>query len=350
MSEPTRLRIVDVDPADPAGFEPFYDVYATASRHGPQGEYATVWQRDEVRVAMGDPDDRMLRIGWAGWVEDRVVATGWMQASTVDNTDLANVLVCCAPSDRGHGYAAAMLAHVEDQARARGRERLVAEVTWPYEAGAAGPGSEELAWAGRQGFELGLVDVQRRLPLPVPTELLDALAAEAAIHHEGYELRSFNGPVPDELAEGWVALDATLMTEAPMGDIEREAETADVARLRAEEAMIAKQGRVKVNTVAMAPPGHSGERELVAYTDIAVTVHESERAYQWGTLVRTDHRGHRLGLAVKVANLRLLQETHPQITTVVTYNADVNAPMVAVNERLGFRPVQWLGELQKKLG
>ena len=81
-----------------------------------------------------------------------------------------------------------------------------------------------------------------------------------------------------------------------------------------------------------------------------MTEHESERGYQWGTLVRPDHRGHRLGLAVKVANVRLLQETHPRITTVVTFNADVNAPMVAVNERLGFVPVQWMGELQKKLG
>ena len=34
----------------------------------------------------------------------------------------------------------------------------------------------------------------------------------------------------------------------------------------------------------------------------------------------------------------------------VTFNADVNAPMVAVNERLGFVPVQWMGELQKRLG
>jgi GNAT superfamily N-acetyltransferase/RimJ/RimL family protein N-acetyltransferase len=354
MTEPTNLRIVDVDPSDPAGFEPFYEVYAAALRHGPQGEYATVWQPHEVRVAMEDPDERVFRIGWAGWVAEpdvgsRVVATGWMQASTVDNTDLASVMICCAPSDRGHGYAAAMLAHVEDQARARGRERLVAEVTWPYEAGADGTGSDELAWARRQGFELGLVDVQRRLPLPVPDELLDALAAESAAHHEGYELRSFTGPIPEELAEGWVALDASLMTEAPMGDIEREPETADVSKLRADEAMTAKQGRVKVNTGALAPPDDSGERELVAYTDIAVTLQESERAYQWGTLVRTDYRGHRLGLAVKVANVRLLQKTHPQITTVVTYNADVNAPMVAVNERLGYRPVQWLGELQKRI-
>jgi RimJ/RimL family protein N-acetyltransferase len=117
-----------------------------------------------------------------------------------------------------------------------------------------------------------------------------------------------------------------------------------VDRYRAEEAMVARQGRVKISTGALAPDGR-----LVAYTDLVLTVHESERAYQWGTLVRPDHRGHRLGLAVKVANLRVLQESQPQITTVVTYNADVNAPMVAVNEQLGFVPVQWMGELQKKL-
>ena len=105
--------------------------------------------------------------------------------STVDNTDLANVLVCCAPADRGHGYAAAMLAHVEEQARARGRTGWSSEVNWPYAAGADGTGSADLAWARRQGFELGLVDVQRRLPLPVPAERLDALAAEAAAPPRG---------------------------------------------------------------------------------------------------------------------------------------------------------------------
>jgi len=129
-----------------------------------------------------------------------------------------------------------------------------------------------------------------------------------------------------------------------MGEIDREEETTDVAAIRAEEALLDRQGRVRLGTAALSPEG-----ELVAYTDIVVTEHESERGYQWGTLVRPDHRGHRLGLAVKVANLRRLQETRPQITTLVTFNADVNAPMVAVNERLGYRAVQWMGELQKKL-
>jgi GNAT superfamily N-acetyltransferase len=338
------MNIVRVDPADPAGFEAFYAVYAAASKAGPAGDFAAVWQPEEVRVALADPDQRRVRTAWAGWVDGSVAATGWLEASTVDNIDLASVLVCCHPDQRGHGHAAAMLEHVEGEARARGRSRLVAEINWPYEAGPEGAGSSELAWARRHGFELGLLDVQRRLALPVAEEVLDRLAAEAAAHHHGYELRSFTGPIPDELAEAWVRLEATLATEAPMGEIERESEAADVDALRAREAMVLAQGRTKVNSVALAPDG-----DLVALSDIAVTVHESDRAYQWGTLVRPDHRGHRLGMAVKVANLRRLQQTQPQISTVVTYNADVNAPMVAINDALGFRPVAYMGELQKKL-
>ena len=337
-------RIDAVDPADRASFDPFHAVYAAASRDGAQGEFTTVWQPDEVRVAMSDPDPRTFRLGWSGRVGDRVVTTGWMSGSTVDNLDMVSVHVCSAPGDRGHGYAAEMLAHLEQEARAMGRERLVSEVNWPYALGAEGAGSAELVWATRHGFELGLADVQRRLAVPVPAAELDELAAEAAPHHQGYELRSFTGPVPADLVDDWAALTATLTTEAPMGEIEREEEVLDAAAVRSEEALLEKQGRVRIGTGAVAPDG-----TLVAYTDFVLTEHESERAYQWGTLVRPDHRGHRLGLAVKVANLRLLQETQPQITTAVTFNADVNATMVAVNDRLGFVPVQWMGELQKRL-
>ena len=350
MTGSSGLRIRDVDPSDRAAFAPFHRIYAESMRHGPAGEFSTVWQLDEVMAAMADPDVRTFRVGWIGWDDDpeggeRPVATGWMSGSTVDNTDLAEVLVCCPPAERGRGFAAEMLGHVEAQARVRGRSRVVGEVVWPYADGADGTGSSDLAWARRQGFELGLLDVQRRLSVPVPTDRLDALAAEAAGHHEGYELRSFTGPVPDDLVEGWAALSASLMTEAPMGEIHREAETADVAAIRAEESLMERQGRVRLGTAVRSPDG-----KLVAYTDLVLTTHESERAYQWGTLVRPDHRGHRLGLAVKVANVRALQESQPQISTVVTFNADVNAPMVAVNERLGFEPVQWMGELQKTLG
>jgi RimJ/RimL family protein N-acetyltransferase len=89
---------------------------------------------------------------------------------------------------------------------------------------------------------------------------------------------------------------------------------------------------------------------VVAYSDLATTVHEPGRAYQWGTLVDPAHRGHRLGLAVKVANLRLLQEERPDVARLTTYNAEVNSHMIGVNEAMGFRPIARLGDFQKMLG
>jgi hypothetical protein len=74
-----------------------------------------------------------------------------------------------------------------------------------------------------------------------------------------------------------------------------------------------------------------------------------ELAMQGGTLVLPDHRGRRLGMGVKVANLRELRAAFPSCAEVVTGNAGVNAAMNAVNDRLGFRVVERCLEMQKRL-
>ena len=48
------------------------------------------------------------------------------------------------------------------------------------------------------------------------------------------------------------------------------------------------------------------------------------------------HRGHRLGLLVKVAMLELLAEREPQLTRILTGNTDANEHMIAINAELGF--------------
>jgi GNAT superfamily N-acetyltransferase len=54
------------------------------------------------------------------------------------------------------------------------------------------------------------------------------------------------------------------------------------------------------------------------------------------TVVHPEHRGHRLGLAVKLANVDVLARQAPDVRVIVTGNAAVNAPMIAVNDMLGF--------------
>jgi hypothetical protein len=87
----------------------------------------------------------------------------------------------------------------------------------------------------------------------------------------------------------------------------------------------------------------------VGYTDIGVNVEQPRVGYQWDTIVLAEHRGHRLGLLLKLANLELLVRTAPGVELVNTWNAEINSHMIAVNEALGFRPVDRWREWQLDL-
>jgi hypothetical protein len=88
--------------------------------------------------------------------------------------------------------------------------------------------------------------------------------------------------------------------------------------------------------------------EAVAHSDLYVLAGDT-MAHQMGTLVRRDHRGHRLGAAVKVANLEALQRDRPDVTQVHTQNAEDNQWMVGINVRLGFEPVGVCPELVRRV-
>ena len=60
-------------------------------------------------------------------------------------------------------------------------------------------------------------------------------------------------------------------------------------------------------------------------------------AHQQITAVTRQHRGHRLGMLLKVMMLSWLAEAEPQIRHIITYNAVPNQYMIAVNEALGHR-------------
>ena len=53
-----------------------------------------------------------------------------------------------------------------------------------------------------------------------------------------------------------------------------------------------------------------------------------------------EHRGHRLGALVKVANLERLLAEAPDARRVHTWNADENTHMNAINDAMGFVPRQ----------
>ncbi|GEP36587.1 GNAT family N-acetyltransferase [Nocardioides psychrotolerans] len=337
------LQIRPVDPFDDPALDAWHGVYLAAERHGRE-DLATPWALEELRVQLQAPTRSRRSLLFLGEVAGEAVVAGNVQLRLLDNLSQAEVLVHTAPEHQRRGHGSALLPVLEQAAREHGRTVLASDTAWPHELGPTGDGAPGIEFARTHGYSFALGDVMRVLRLPVADTLLADLAAQAAPRHTAYSLRSWVGPVPDDLVQGWAELATTLMTEAPLGEMEREPEAVDIAALREGEELGRRQGRTKLNTVAL-----DAEGTVVAYTDIATTVHEPTRAYQWGTLVRRADRGHRLGMAVKVANLALLQRETQGLESVVTWNAEVNDHMIGVNEQLGFRAAERLGELQKRL-
>lgn len=338
-----QLTIRQVDPGDDTAYGAWHAAYLVSQRHGRE-QVATAWTAPEMRVILSTRSHSRWNAAYAGQVDGRVVCAGYLATPLTHNLDAADVGVDVRPDARRRGHGSAMLAHLEQVAREHGRTTLGAEASWPSDADPRGAGESGPDFLTARGFGLGLVEIRRRLVLPVPAQLLDELAAAAAAHHAAYTLRAWVGPVPDELLQGWAEVEASLSTEAPQGELAREPEPPDPAAVRAGEAVLAEQGRTKYNAVALDAGG-----QVVAYTDLATTIHEPGRGYQWGTLVRRQHRGHRLGLAVKVATLQLLQRERDDVQEVVTWNAEVNSHMIGVNQQLGYRPVERAGGFEKRL-
>lgn len=74
-----------------------------------------------------------------------------------------------------------------------------------------------------------------------------------------------------------------------------------------------------------------------------INVYPGGNGYNWMTGVRSSHRGRGLGLAVKVEALRRAKAAG--VTEIRTDNHERNAPMLAVNRRLGYRTlpaIVWL--------
>lgn len=91
---------------------------------------------------------------------------------------------------------------------------------------------------------------------------------------------------------------------------------------------------------------NSGEHLLVLLTDddgqVAAVCNAHwdgrfpDRVFQALTAVARPWRGRGLAKAVKAAMLGLVRQRHPEVRMIVTSNAEVNAPMLSINQRLGF--------------
>ena len=326
-----------VNPRNEPLLRALWEIGHAASAHRPVDLWVD-WEDARRRWPEPGVDRDILFL--AAFHEKRVVGAGRMDLTRKDNTHLAFAEVWVAPSDRRRGYGTALADEVERIARDDGRTTVLTAADAPLDAETDGS-----LFAAARGYQLAGVEETKVVDLAATEHTWAGLASHAAERLGGYRLASWAGPTPEEHVDGLCALYSRFLSEAPLGEMDIRPFTWTRDRLRRTEERMANAGLDHVLVAAVAPDG-----ALAGYSDLSVSRAAPRVGWINSTLVLPEHRGHRLGLAMKV---RLHEETRrrvPECQMVATGNATVNRWMNAVNEQLGYVVVDRCLELQKVLG
>jgi len=286
-----------------------------------------------------------LRHGWDGDPAEiavhrndtgRVVGVLEVSLPTWDNTHLGIVEVTVDPLVRRQGMGCRLFEAGVAKIRASGRDVVLSS---GYFEGAGA------AFLDAMGLKRAMAEAERRLDLlALDHGRLDREYAAAERLAEGYQLVRMPGRVPDQLMAEVVRMTASI-NDAPTGDLEVEDEVYSPERIRAFETAQFAHGRRVYRLAAC----DRDSNELAGHTVVAVEGEQPWWGWQFDTTVIAAHRGHRLGLLLKIAMLHWLAEAEPQLRVLGTWNATSNSYMVHVNEVLGYQVVAHGGEWQTRL-
>lgn len=279
---------------------------------------------DEVRASMID-DEFWLRRLQLAFRDGEPVACLVASMALQENTDRLQVFPVVLPEfaddEELHFALADRLAELCAET---GRKATLWQLL-PPDGDPDDPAHMASRVAARLGLTRRSLSTCSAASLPVPDDVLAKRVEEA----DGYRIELWRGPTEDRWVPALLDLYNRFDADMPTEDEEYERRDYTVERLRSGEARLAAQGIERLRAVAIAP-----DDTLVAITEVEIGPRGS-LAYQEVTVVLTDHRGHGLGKAIKLATHAELSRIE-RLTSVATWTSHVNPWMNAINEALGY--------------
>lgn len=292
---------------------------------------------------------------WAVRVGGEIVGRTVIDIPHEEGSRVAIAAIEIHPRVWGQGIGTAILPHVEAFARLHGREVIQ---NWSEQPASDGPRLQAKTGFGsvpddhvarfliRHGFALEQVyRVSRLAVTPETVQRAEELREDARALSQDYRVLQWMLPTPPEHVDGYAWLKSRMSTDAPSADLETDEEAWDAERLVATEKRVAEMGQIMQVTVAQ----HIPTGELTAFTELGIGPDPTATTHQHDTLVLTEHRGHRLGQLVKCEAFLSWTGIAPASRDVITYNAEENRPMLAINEAMGFTAVAYEGAWKKEL-
>ena len=315
--------VEQIDPLNEPLLRRFWEVEQAAQRA--DRAYPVLRDWAALQIVAREPSKRTRHTFVVAWVDGHPVATMDLLVFTQENPHLLELEINVLPEFRRRGIGRAL--HEEALRLADGRTTFLGEAHEPIDGGAAAP---------RFAEALGYSSVHREHHL-----VLDLPASPPAFEvDDGWVMRTWVDTCPVELRDSFVRMRNQMEQDVPRGGIDAAPDVYTAERLAQDEVRMAK-----AYTTVVAAAEKDGE--LGGYSKVVLPL-GGDFAWQDDTLVMPEHRGHRLGLALKLATYAVLTAEHPERTAIHTWTDPTNVAMHATNLAFGYRPVERMHEVQVK--